>query len=206
MSIGIPGIGIGLRAGGGRSLASQIIGDSDPTAGSGASAFTYVINQPALGDGFVDDAAFYSATANHITFSVYDKSGTTFTQSGSQVGADSLVGMNTTILNLPIAKGQYLGFNIPTAGVVTYQPGSGQYYFGTLSGGAFSGTLGGGADFQVRFNLRVAAGMNSTGLWAGKRLAFFGDSVTSAGTWNDTLCEYLGAAQSLDDSRSGTIV
>lgn len=190
-------------------LAVQTVGVTTPASGSSASVTTYVHNTPAVNDGVVTDVVIYSAVADRLTFSVYEKSGSTFTQVGEQLTFDSSVGSNTFPLNLPIASGQYVGVTIQTSGGMTYNAGSTQYYTGAISGGSFTGSLG-SADLQVRYNLRVSSTTASaTSMWFGKRVAFFGDSITaetSGATWPGTLCTYFGATKSLNDARSGTMM
>jgi lysophospholipase L1-like esterase len=122
-----------------RAISDRVIfGPTSPTAGSNATATQYAHAIPMPRDGVVRTATVASNAAGIVEIGVFSRDGAVFSRV-RWVARRCAIGVNNFDVDLPIAKGQYIGFRTATGGVLTFIAGANAGHFnGALTGETFT--------------------------------------------------------------------
>lgn len=140
---------------------TQIIGkQSDPITGSSISANTYVLKDYVIGNGRITAVRLYAGGSGTFRVRIFDEADGLLTQSGSETPLAYVSGLNVLPCDIPVLKGQRIGWYNTTANVrlvagVAY---SGGYDFavGDASTVTASDTPTVTSQFQIGFDLEVS--------------------------------------------------
>lgn len=162
-----------------------------PVTGAALSAGTYVFANPATYSGKITAVRAWGLGAATMKVRVFDKSGSTYTQSGSDTNVTLSAGLVNATVDVDIAAGQYIGFYVPASSLASTSGSAGI----TDSGGWYSGAgdVTNFTDSTVNNTLRLEAGFDVTYIAAtAARVEAAEDAIVTLETLTDEHTLQLG--------------